>query len=140
MKNESTPLLMADAEAEAKKEKDNLLYNPTLSDSKRKRSTQYMLVGDSEGVQDIVDNNQMLYKLLEVAGNDQTFFEGALEKVSQWGFDPITFNLMVGEQGFIILGLKVISACVSVKTLGIPTKPLIDLLKEVRSPVLHPGL
>ncbi len=80
---------------------------------------------------DLVDNNQALFKLLEVPPNDQQLFETALEKLSQWTFDPITFHQMLGEQGFLVLALKIISSHVVVKTLGVPVKTLIEFLKEI---------
>eukprot|EP01022_Parablepharisma_sp_SALTPOND_P028823 TRINITY_DN71826_c0_g1_i1.p4 TRINITY_DN71826_c0_g1~~TRINITY_DN71826_c0_g1_i1.p4 ORF type:complete len:192 (+),score=18.15 TRINITY_DN71826_c0_g1_i1:2264-2839(+) len=95
------------------------------------RQASWIYSTDAGMLQDLSDNNQALFKLLEVPQNDQQMFESGLDKFAQWSFDAITFHQMVGEQGFLMLCLKVISAHVVIKTLSVPVVTLIDFLKEV---------
>ena len=82
-------------------------------------------------LQDLLDNNLMIFKLLEIPQNDQQLFEKGLDKLSHWSFDAITYHQMLQHQGFMILCLKVISSNVAIKSLGIPLQPLLDFLKEI---------
>ena len=82
-------------------------------------------------LQDLLDNNLMIFKLLEIPQNDQQLFEKGLDKFSQWSFDAITYHQMFQHQGFMTLCLKVISSNVVIKSLGIPLQPLLDFLKEI---------
>lgn len=99
----------------------------------RGKGVAYLISPDTNGLQDIVDNNAQLFKLLDISPSDQTLFENGLEKFAEWNFDSITFHHMLGEQGFILISIKVMCANVSLKMLGIPIQELIGFLKEVQT-------
>ena len=82
---------------------------------------------------DLVDNNQMIFRILDIPQNDQQTLDKRLEKFNQWNFDSIEFHQLYQQQGFMVICLKVISSNVGIKSFGIPLHPLLDLLKTLYS-------
>ncbi len=141
MANEATPLLSSGGEVPAGPvaKKDGITYcffceelgRPDGTGATHKQAALYAVREDPGAGPDLIDNNAMLFKLLEIPANDQPLFESGLEKVGQWTFDAITYHQMLSEQGFIILCLKIISAHVSVKQFGVAIPTLIEFIKEI---------
>jgi len=107
---------------------DRIFY---CSDNSFQRKASAIYQTDVAQLSDLVDNNQFLFKLLDIPQNDQQMFENCLDKLTLWTFDSITFHQMLGEQGFLIICLKIISAHVVIKTLCVPVNVLIEFLKAV---------
>jgi len=88
---------------------------------------------DAGMLQELLDNNQAIYKLLDIQDNDQQPYDKGLERLSQWSFDAISYHATLQQPGFMMLCLKVITGNLSIKCLGIPLQPLLDFLKEIYS-------
>lgn len=98
--------------------------------SRRTRQNTVYSLDNLEQVE-LTDNNQSIYKQLEIPDNDQKLLDNVVEKFSQWNFDAINYHQTHQQQGFMFFCLKIISGNVGIKNLGIPLQPLLELLREV---------
>ena len=105
---------------------------PRESVTARRRNSLLKAKTDNfQGERFSLDDNMQIFAKLEITTTEQNMFEEAIEKLDQWSFDSMTYNQMLGSQGFQFLSFKVLNRYFNFKEVKINVNTINAFMKTV---------